>query len=52
MSKPVIVIVPGAWHKPVVWHDVVQQLHTAGFEAIHVELNCVPLVAQRRPSTV
>ncbi|EGZ75871.1 alpha/beta-hydrolase [Neurospora tetrasperma FGSC 2509] len=41
MSKPVIVIVPGAWHKPVVWHDVVQQLHTAGFEAIHVELRTV-----------
>ncbi|KAK3493706.1 alpha/beta-hydrolase [Neurospora crassa] len=41
MSKPVIVIVPGAWHKPVVWHDVVQRLHTEGFEAIHVELRTV-----------
>ncbi|EAA28807.1 alpha/beta-hydrolase [Neurospora crassa] len=41
MSKPVIVIVPGAWQKPVVWNDLVQQLHTAGFEAIHVELRTV-----------
>lgn len=41
MSKPVIVIVPGAWQKPVVWNDLVQRLHTADFEAIHVELRTI-----------
>ncbi|KAK8040775.1 hypothetical protein PG994_013782 [Apiospora phragmitis] len=41
MSKPVIVIVPGAWQKPVAWNGFVQQLQAAGYEAIHVALPTV-----------
>ncbi|KAK8066780.1 hypothetical protein PG997_013527 [Apiospora hydei] len=41
MSKPVIVIVPGAWQKPVAFEGLVQRLQTAGFEAIHVPLPTV-----------
>ncbi|KAK8100061.1 uncharacterized protein PG998_008550 [Apiospora kogelbergensis] len=41
MSKPVIVIVPGSWQKPVGWNGFVQQLQGAGYEAIHVSMPTV-----------
>ncbi|KAK8035600.1 hypothetical protein PG993_010595 [Apiospora rasikravindrae] len=41
MSKPVVVIVPGSWQKPVAFEGLVQRLQTAGFEAIHVPLPTV-----------
>ncbi|KAK7954191.1 hypothetical protein PG996_015077 [Apiospora saccharicola] len=41
MSKPVIVVVPGAWQKPVAFTGFVQKLQTAGYEATHVALPTV-----------
>ncbi|KAK8136089.1 hypothetical protein PG984_004029 [Apiospora sp. TS-2023a] len=41
MSKPVIVIVPGAWQKPVAFTGFVQKLQAAGYEATHVTLPTV-----------
>lgn len=41
MSKPVIVIVPGSWQKPVAYTVFVQKLQAAGYEATHVAMPTV-----------
>jgi len=38
MSKPTVVIVPGAWQKPVVWDGFRATLDKAGYESTHVAL--------------
>jgi len=38
MSKPVIVLVPGAWHRPQHLHKVISGLEKAGYEAHGVAL--------------
>jgi pimeloyl-ACP methyl ester carboxylesterase len=41
MSKPTIVIVPGAWQLPSVWDFVIQALHKEGYESVLVPLPTV-----------
>lgn len=41
MSKPTILIVPGAWQKPVAFEKIVQLLEQTGYPAIHVPLPTV-----------
>jgi pimeloyl-ACP methyl ester carboxylesterase len=38
MSKPVIVLVPGAWHRPQHLHKVIDGLEKSGYEAYGVAL--------------
>jgi hypothetical protein len=41
MSKPVIVIVPGAWHRPRHYHHLNEGLEPLGYEAIGVTMPSV-----------
>lgn len=41
MSKPTIVIVPGAWQKPVAFEGIVKLLEQAGYPTTHVPLPTV-----------
>lgn len=41
MSKPTIIIVPGAWQKPVAFEKIVTLLEQAGYPTIHVPLPTV-----------
>lgn len=41
MSKPTIVIAPGAWQKPVAFNRIVELLEQAGYPTIHVPLPTV-----------
>lgn len=41
MSKPVFVIVPGAWHHPDAFGSVVKQLDAAGYKSVGVTLPSV-----------
>ena len=41
MQNPTIVIVPGAWQKPVAWHEAIRQLRAAGFRVEYVPLATV-----------
>lgn len=38
MSKPIFVLVHGAWHRPIVWHPVVSELDKAGFSSVALGL--------------
>ncbi|CAN8106219.1 unnamed protein product [Discula destructiva] len=41
MSKPSIVIIPGAWQKPVAFEGIVQALNKDGYPTVHVPLPTV-----------
>lgn len=41
MSKPVFVLVPGAWHTLAIYDDVLVRLRSAGYEAIGLPLPSV-----------
>lgn len=41
MSKPSIVIIPGAWQKPVAFEGIVALLDKAGYPTVHVPLPTV-----------
>ncbi|KAJ5939105.1 alpha/beta-hydrolase [Penicillium verhagenii] len=41
MSKPVIVIVPGAWHRPKHYQKLIDALAVIGYEAVGVTMPCV-----------
>ena len=38
MSKPTIVLVPGAWHKPEIYHSVTKNLKEHGYPTISLAL--------------
>ncbi|KUJ15495.1 uncharacterized protein LY89DRAFT_720029 [Mollisia scopiformis] len=38
MSKPTIVMVPGAWHKPIIYSDVASHLHKHGYPTVLLPL--------------
>jgi hypothetical protein len=44
MSKPTIVMVPGAWHKPVIYSDVATLLSAHGYPTISLPLPSVGAV--------
>lgn len=41
MSKPSIVIIPGAWQKPAAFRGIVERLEAAGYPTVHVPLPTV-----------
>lgn len=41
MSKPTIIIIPGAWQKPVAFEKAVKLLEQAGYPTVHVPLPTV-----------
>lgn len=41
MSKPTIIIIPGAWQKPVAFEGIVQLLEKTGYPTTHVPLPTV-----------
>lgn len=50
MSKPIFVLIHGAWHRPVVWNPVISELDKTGYSAIAPGLPSTD--PQRRDSPV